>query len=258
MNETSIARRALLEVEDLSATYGTVAALSGVSFSVDEGAVLAVLGVNGAGKSTLARCLAGLVPHRGRISLAGDDISTDPPYRRRRHGLVYLPEQRGVFPDLSVMDNLRMSLRLERSRAERQRRLEEMLEMFPALASHRKQAARTLSGGEQQMLALAGALSMDPQVLVGDELSLGLAPLILDTVFERLEKAKQSGTVVVVIEQYVHRALALADSAIILRRGEIVWSGKSGEAEDEVLRNYLDSSIELGGVADDLRDVERA
>jgi branched-chain amino acid transport system ATP-binding protein len=257
MNEPSVGRP-LLDVQDLGATYGSVIALSDVSFSVDKGAVLAVLGVNGAGKSTLARCLAGLVPHRGRISIAGTDISADPPHRRRRHGLVYLPEQRGVFPDLSVMDNLRMSLRLEGSRVERQRRLEEMLEMFPGLTSHAKQAAGTLSGGEQQMLALAGALSMDPQVLVGDELSLGLAPLILDTVFERLEKAKQSGMVVVVIEQYVHRALALADSAIILRRGEIVWSGKSGAAKDEVFRKYLDDSIEFGGVSDGLSNAAKA
>jgi branched-chain amino acid transport system ATP-binding protein len=244
----SLAQQPLLEVQDLSAAYGTVRALSGVSFSIDKGAVLAVLGVNGAGKSTLARCLAGLVDHGGKIFVAGNDISADPPHSRRRKGLVYLPEQRGVFPELSVTDNLRMSLRLEGSKSERQRRTDAMLEMFPALASRRKQAAGTLSGGEQQMLALAGALSMDPQVLVGDELSLGLAPIILDTVFETLETAKQSGMVIVVIEQYVHRALALADSAIILQRGSIVWAGKSAAAKDEVLRSYLDNSMELGGV----------
>jgi branched-chain amino acid transport system ATP-binding protein len=238
----------LLEVRGLSASYGSVRALTGVSFGVDKGAVLAVLGVNGAGKSTLARCLAGLVAHEGQIILDGNDLSAAPPHRRRRNGLVYLPEQRGVFPDLCVTDNLRMSLRLEGSKLERRRRMDKMLEMFPALASRRKQAAGTLSGGEQQMLALAGALAMDPQVLVGDELSLGLAPIVLDTVFETLETAKRSGMVIVVIEQYVHRALALADAAIILQRGEIVWSGQSGAAKDEVLRSYLDNSMELGGV----------
>ena len=162
--------------------------------------------------------------------------------------MVYLPEQRGVFPDLSVIDNLRMSVRSDRSKTERQRRVEMVLEMFPALASRRKQGAGTLSGGEQQMLALAGALSMDPKVLVGDELSLGLAPIVVDTVFETFEKAKQSGMVIVVIEQYVHRALELADSAIILQRGEIAWAGKTGVAKDEVLRRYLDTSTELGVV----------
>jgi branched-chain amino acid transport system ATP-binding protein len=236
----------LLDVQDLSAAYGSVKALSDVSFSIEKGTVLAVLGTNGAGKSTLARCLAGLVPHEGRICLAGRDLSTAAPHRRRRHGLVYLPEQRGVFPELSVIDNLRMSLRLEPSKKERQRRMEAVLDMFPALALRMKQVAGTLSGGEQQMLALAGALSIEPQVLVGDELSLGLAPMIVDTVFETFERAKHSGKGIVVIEQYVHRALALADSAIILQRGEVVWAGKTGAAKEEVLRSYLDTSTELG------------
>jgi branched-chain amino acid transport system ATP-binding protein len=246
MSTHSDVEQPFLDVLDLGASYGSVKALSGVSFGIDEGGVLAVLGTNGAGKSTLARCLAGLVPHVGRIYLAGKDLSSAAPHRRRRDGLVYLPEQRGVFPDLSVTDNLRMNVRKEPLKPERQRRIEMVLDMFPALASRRKQLASTLSGGEQQMLALAGALSMEPQVLVCDELSLGLAPIIVDTVFETLEKAKKSGKVIVVIEQYVHRALELADSAIILQRGEIVWAGKTGAAKNEVLRRYLDSSTELG------------
>ena len=246
MSAASAAPQPLLDVQDLSAEYGGVSALSGVTFNVERGAVLAVLGTNGAGKSTLARCLAGLVPHEGQVWLAGKDLSSAAPYRRRRDGLVYLPEQRGVFPELSVVDNLRMSLRLEPSSEERQRRLDAVLDMFPALAPRMKQVAGTLSGGEQQMLALAGALSMEPQVLVGDELSLGLAPIIVDAVFETFEKAKSSGKAIVVIEQYVHRALDLADSAIILQRGEIVWSGQAGAAKDEVLRRYLDTSTELG------------
>jgi branched-chain amino acid transport system ATP-binding protein len=235
----------LLDVKDLSASYGNVRALSGVSFGVNTGAVLAVLGTNGAGKSTLARSLAGLIPHTGSVSLAGNDLSAMTPHRRRRNGLVYLPEQRGVFPELSVIDNLRMNVRLDSSKSERQRRIEAMLETFPGLAAKRRQVANTLSGGEQQMLALAGALAMEPQVLVGDELSLGLAPLVVDTVFETLLTAKRAGKVIIVIEQYVHRALELADSAIILQRGEVVWAGQAGAAKDEVLRRYLDSSTEL-------------
>ena len=249
MSDPSALQQPLLEVQDLSASYGTVQALSGVSFSLDKGVVLAVLGTNGAGKSTLARSLAGLVPHGGQISLAGRDLSTAAPHHRRRNGLAYLPEQRGVFPDLSVMDNLRMSIRLEPSKAERQRRLNAALDAFPALALRTRQAAGTLSGGEQQMLALGAALSMDPQVLVGDELSLGLAPIIVDSVFETFKKAKQSGMVIIVIEQYVHRALELADTAIILKRGQIAWAGQSGAAKDEVLRRYLESSTELGVAA---------
>jgi branched-chain amino acid transport system ATP-binding protein len=241
----SAGQRPLLEVEDLSATYGSVRALSGVSFSVEKGAVLAVLGTNGAGKSTLARSLAGLVPHGGRIRVGGKDLSRAAPHRRRREGLAYLPEQRGVFPDLSVIDNLRMSVRIEPSKAERERRMEAALDMFPALIQRKKQIAGTLSGGEQQMLALAGALSMEPQILVGDELSLGLAPIIVDTVFETFEREKKAGKVIVVIEQFVHRALELADFAIILKRGEVAWAGRAGGAKDEVLRRYLDSSTEL-------------
>lgn len=246
MNPTYPDSQPLLHVHNLSATYGTVKALSGVSFGINKGSVLAVLGTNGAGKSTLARSLAGLVPHEGQIHLDGKDLSNTAPHRRKQEGLAYLPEQRGVFPELSVLDNLRMNLRLEDSKAERQRKLEAVLDTFPALAPRKKQAAGTLSGGEQQMLALAGALSMNPKVLVGDELSLGLAPLIVDTVFETFQKAKQSGMVIVVIEQYVHRALELADSAVILQRGEIVWAGEADAARDEVLRRYLDSSTELG------------
>jgi branched-chain amino acid transport system ATP-binding protein len=246
VSTSPILHQPALDVHELRAAYGSVKALSGVSFTVERGAVLAVLGTNGAGKSTLARCLAGLVPHEGRISLAGTDLSTAPPHRRRRAGLVYLPEQRGVFPDLSVMDNLRMNVRLEPSKVQRQRMIDEMFAMFPALATRKRQIAGTLSGGEQQMLALAGALALEPLVLVGDELSLGLAPMIVDAVFDSFEKAKQAGKAIVVIEQYVHRALDLADASIILRRGEVVWAGKTGAAKDEVLRRYLDTSTELG------------
>jgi branched-chain amino acid transport system ATP-binding protein len=159
--------------------------------------------------------------------------------------LAYLPEQRGVFPELSVIDNLRMSLRPERSKTKRAERLEAAFEMFAILGSRRSQAAGTLSGGEQQMLALAGALALEPQVVVGDELSLGLAPIVVDTVFETFETAKRAGMAIVVIEQYVHRALELADSALILQRGGIAWEGKADAAKDEVLRSYLDSSTEL-------------
>jgi branched-chain amino acid transport system ATP-binding protein len=245
MSDPSATKEPVLAVQDLSASYGNVKALAGVSFSIERGAVLAVLGTNGAGKSTLARSLAGLVPHGGRIYLAGKDVSEAPPHRRRCEGLVYLPEQRGVFPDLSVLDNLRMSVRPERQKAERQRSLEATLDMFPVLAQRKSQIAGTLSGGEQQMLALAGALSTGPQVLVGDELSVGLAPRIVDALFDTFVKAKQAGKVIVVIEQYVHRALELADSAIILKRGQVVWAGQAGSARDEVLRHYLEDSAEL-------------
>lgn len=237
-----------LEVEGLSATYGSVKALSEVSFQIDKGGVLAVLGTNGAGKSTLARCLAGLVPHTGRILMGGENLSGVVPHRRRRRGIAYLPEQRGVFPDLSVADNLRMNVRLEPSKVERQRRVCAVMEMFPVLESRSKQIAGTLSGGEQQMLALAGALAMEPQVLVGDELSLGLAPMIVDMVFETFETVKKAGKVIIVIEQYVHRALDLADSAMILQRGRIIWSGPAGAAKDEVLKRYLDTTTELGAI----------
>jgi branched-chain amino acid transport system ATP-binding protein len=230
----------LLDVRELDVRYGEARALFDVSVSVDEGRALAVLGANGAGKSSLAAALAGVVrPASGRIELAGQRIDGRRPHAIARLGLAYVPEGRGIFPNLSVVDNLRAMLRGAVPRANRIDALQRALELFPVLRERRQQRAGTLSGGEQQMLALARVLAAPPRVLVADEMSLGLAPQMVELVFESLRRAKQQGVTIVLIEQYVERALALADDAVVLHQGAVAWSGPAAEAGTEVVSGYL-------------------
>ena len=231
---------ALLAVEALSVRYASVQALFDVSLSVPEGSVVAVLGANGAGKSTLARAVSGLVPSfQGTITFDGEDITKWHPHRIRRAGLVHIPEGRGIFPGLTVQENLRMAVRRVGDPAERRSAIEHAYEMFPALTQRRKQRAGTLSGGEQQMLALARALAVTPRLIIADEMSLGLAPLVVDFVFASIERASQSGVTVVLIEQFIHRALGLASQCVILRQGQVAWTGRAEDARQEVLDRYL-------------------
>ena len=229
----------LLTVEDLDVRYGPSQALFGVSFEVGPGSVLAVLGANGAGKSTLARSVSGLVPaSAGKVVFDGRAITGRPTHRIRKLGLTYIPEGRGIFPGLSVIDNLRMAVGQEK-RGERAGAIEAAIELFPVLGLRRTQRAGSLSGGEQQMLALARALAVPPRLIIADEMSLGLAPLVAEQVFQSLETARQTGITIVLIEQFVHRALQLADSCVILTRGRVGWSGPASEARQEVLDRYL-------------------
>ncbi|MGA8724444.1 MAG: ATP-binding cassette domain-containing protein [Acidimicrobiales bacterium] len=233
-----------LSIENLCVRYGEATALTGVSFEVGAGKAVAVLGANGAGKSSLARAVAGLVcPSEGSIALGADRISGVPAHRVRRAGVVYLPETRAIFRTLSVIDNLRMAARPLPDRGMRKAAVERSFELFPALAERRRLPARLLSGGEQQMLSLARALAVFPKVLVADELSLGLAPTIVDVVFDGLARAREAGVTVIMIEQYVHRALDFADDCLVLQRGELVWSGPADDAHEEVLRHYLGDAM---------------
>jgi branched-chain amino acid transport system ATP-binding protein len=236
-----------LVVSDLSVRYGDATALDRVSFTVDGGRALAVLGPNGAGKSSLARGLSGLVrPASGTVMLGGKDIADWPPHRIRRAGLLQLPEGRGVFRSLSVDDNLKMAVCGVSGRQQRTEQIDLALTAFPSLATRRRQTAGKLSGGEQQMLSLARALAASPQLLVADELSLGLAPKLVDLVFDSLERARQDGVTVVLIEQYVHRALAFADDCLILQRGTVAWHGPSSAAGAELLGGYLGEAMTAG------------
>jgi ABC-type branched-subunit amino acid transport system ATPase component len=237
---SSEAPEPLLVVNDLRVRYGEALALSEVSFTLEHGRALAVLGANGAGKSTLARALSGLVPVAGgRIRLGNDEIGAWPAHRMRRAGVVHLPEGRGVFRGLTVEDNVRMAAGVLGGRASRREAVARAYELFPVLAGRRRQLAGLLSGGEQQMLSLARALSISPQLLIADELSLGLAPMLVDQVFEGLARARQTGVTLILIEQYVHRALEFADDCLVLQRGHLVWSGTARGALDEVGRHYL-------------------
>ena len=229
----------LLEVRNLDVSYGSSQALFSVSVSVEPGTVLAVLGANGAGKSTLARAVSGLVrPGGGKVFFEGREVTGLPAYKMRKLGLTYIPEGRGIFPGLTVIDNLRMAVAQER-RGERASCIDRAIDRFPVLGNRRSQRAGSLSGGEQQMLALARALAVSPKLVIADEMSLGLAPLVAESVFEGLEEARRSGITVVLTEQFVHRALAMADSCTILTRGHVGWSGPASGAGQEVIDRYL-------------------
>jgi branched-chain amino acid transport system ATP-binding protein len=229
----------ILQVRDLDVSYGSSRALFGVSLEVQPGTVVAVLGANGAGKSTLARTISGLVaPTVGKVFFEGHDVTGFPAHRIRRLGLTYIPEGRGIFPGLSVVDNLRMAVAQER-RQDRAGAIERAIDRFPVLGRRGSQRAGSLSGGEQQMLALARALAVSPKLVIADEMSLGLAPLIAESVFEGLEEARRSGITIVLSEQFVHRALAMADTCVILMRGRVGWSGPASEAGQEVIDRYL-------------------
>jgi branched-chain amino acid transport system ATP-binding protein len=230
----------ILRVTDLEVAYGEARALFGVSFDVRAGSVTAVLGANGAGKSSLASAIAGVVkPSAGTIVFEGEDITGRSAHRVCKLGLAYVPESRNIFPHLSVRDNLWAQIRFTVPLNARRAALDHAFEMFPILAERRRQQAGTLSGGEQQMLTLARVLAAPPKLLIADEMSLGLAPLMVDLVFESLVKARDEGVTVLLIEQFVERALGFADEAVILRHGLVGWRGHASEAGSELLAEYL-------------------
>jgi branched-chain amino acid transport system ATP-binding protein len=229
----------LLSVDSLSVSYGTVQAARNVSFDLDAGEAVAILGPNGAGKSSIARAISGVVrPAAGQVRLEGHDVAGMSAHEIRRRGVCYLPETRGIFPPLTVGENIRLATRLL-PRKERDGAAQQAFEMFPRLADRRSQLAGSLSGGEQQMLALARVIACPPKVVIADELSLGLAPQIVEAVFERLLMLRTSGVAVVLIEQYVHRALEFAGHCVIMRRGENRWSGPTHGSQAKMIDLYL-------------------
>ena len=224
---------ALLAARDVEASYGPVGALHGVTVAVPGGALVAVVGPNGAGKTTLLRVLAGLHrPDRGRVLLDGRDFTRLPAHRMARRGMTMVPEGRGTFPALTVAENLHMGGSAERARVYR---------AFPRLAERSGQQAGTLSGGEQQMLALARCLFTPARVVLLDEPSLGLAPRVVDEVFRVIEALRRTGRTVVLVEQYVGRALEAADLVYVLHKGRLAFAGEPGELHgDRALRDtYL-------------------
>ena len=243
--ETETGVDALLSVEALDVKYASVHALFGVTLEVPAGSVVAVLGSNGAGKSTLARAVSGLVPSSaGKVIFDGDDVTRVSPHEIRRAGLVHIPEGRGIFPGLSVQENLRMAVRRVGAAQHRRSAVDHAYDLFPRLAERRSQRAGTLSGGEQQMLALARALAVPPKLVIADEMSLGLAPLVVDSVFEKIEEAARAGVTIVLIEQFIHRALTLASRCVILKQGAVAWHGDAAHAQQEVLNRYLGESAD--------------
>jgi branched-chain amino acid transport system ATP-binding protein len=235
-------RGPLLSIDGLVVRYGSALALSGVTLDVARGSALAVLGANGAGKSTLARTVAGLVPcAEGRIIFDGRDITGLRAHDIRRLGVVHLPEGRGTFPDLTVEENLRMATAVL-PRKQRRAAIDRAMEIFPSLAERKTIRTVRLSGGEQQMVSLARALVTSPRLIIADELSLGLSPKLVDLVFDTLEVLRTDGVTIVVIEQFIHRALRFADAAALFQRGEVTWQGSASDARGELATRYLGQS----------------
>lgn len=234
---------ALLSVEDLAVAYGPVAALRGVSLEVATGEIVAVLGPNGAGKSTLLNTIAGVVPPAGgSIAYAGERVGGLHPEDMVRRGVSLIPEGRMVFPKLTVLENLQIGAAARRDREGVAGDVDRVLEMFGVLGERRSQLAGTLSGGEQQQLVIGRALMSRPQLMLLDEPSLGLAPIVLDRVFDLIRRLRDEGVTLLVVEQNVHRALEVADRAYVLAVGQIVLSGTGEElrsTEAGLERHYL-------------------
>jgi branched-chain amino acid transport system ATP-binding protein len=219
----------LLTVEGLHVAFGKVRVLESVDFRVGAGEVVALLGTNGAGKSTLLRAVSGLIrPTAGRVEFDGADVTGARPVELVRRGLVQMPGGRATFPGLSVEENLRVG-GITGPRAERPARMGEVLELFPWLAERRSQLAGSLSGGQQQQLALARALMSRPRLLMIDELSLGLAPVIVEQLLAVVEELRRSGVSIVIVEQHVDMALAFADRAYFLERGQVRFEGPASD-----------------------------
>jgi len=232
----------MLTVENLEVSYGDVRALDGVSLEVAEGAIVAIVGANGAGKTTLIRTIAGMLrPARGRIRLRGNDIAGLPSHRVCNLGIGQVAEGRQVFPTLTVLENLEMGAMLPRARAEQAQNLERVFALFPKLAERKAQAAGTLSGGEQQMLAIGRCLMGKPDLVMFDEPSLGLAPAIVQDLLKTIRDLNRDGLTCVLVEQNVAVSLKLASRAYVLENGRVTLSGTGEEllADDRVRQAYL-------------------
>jgi branched-chain amino acid transport system ATP-binding protein len=217
-----------LTLTDLYVSYGDQAAVRGVNISVPSGSCVAILGANGAGKSTILNSIAGLNRAvSGEITLASERIDRWSAHKISRNGICYIPEGRGVFPDLTVLENLHLSIGADQSKVDR------AFEYFPDLAKRSRQQAGNMSGGQQQMLAVAPALINDYRLLMVDELSLGLAPMIVNRLYDLLARTRDRGASMLLVEQFAERALALADRAYVLRKGEVVFDGPASLLLDD-------------------------
>jgi branched-chain amino acid transport system ATP-binding protein len=226
-----------LELDGISAGYDGTTVCADLSLTVPAGGVTALLGANGAGKTTTLRVAAGLLrPAHGVVRVNGADVTRLPAHRRAQAGVCLIPEGRGIFRSLTVAENLRLQ-GPPRASADR---LQRVMEVFPALRRHLGQEAGSLSGGEQQMVALARAYLTDPGLVLVDEASFGLSPLMVDQVFSTLRDLAATGAALLIVEQYVHRALEVADQVVVLNRGQVLFSGPPAElGEDVLLRSYL-------------------
>lgn len=232
----------MLEVKDLNVSYGAIKALKGISFNVDEGEIITLIGSNGAGKTTTLHSVSNLIKKQsGTIFFEGNDITTLTADKIVRQHLIQVPEGRRIFANLSVKENLELGAFLRNDKAEIKRDLEKVFVLFPRLKERLKQKAGTLSGGEQQMLAMGRALMSKPKLLLLDEPSMGLAPILVDEIFEIIKRINADGTTILLVEQNAFKALSIADRAYILETGNIIKEGKACDLinDDSVKNAYL-------------------
>lgn len=233
---------AMLEVKDLHVHYGVIEAIKGISFEVNKGEVIALIGANGAGKTTTLHTVSGLIkPSTGTVLFEGKDITKIPGHKIVSLGMAHVPEGRRVFAQLSVYENLLMGAYTRKDKEEIQNSLQIVYDRFPRLEERKNQMAGTLSGGEQQMLAMGRALMSSPSIILMDEPSMGLSPIFVNEIFDIIQKVSDAGTTVLLVEQNAKKALSIADRAYVLETGKIVLEGKADELmnNDSVKKAYL-------------------
>lgn len=230
----------MLKIQDIHVYYGAIHAVKGVSFEVNEGEIVALIGANGAGKSTILKTVSGLMhPRTGSVTFMGRDITHTDAYKLVRQGLAHVPEGRRIFLQMSVQENLEMGAFTQKDVSKED--LERIFELFPRLKERRRQVAGTLSGGEQQMLAMSRALMSKPKLMMLDEPSMGLAPILVDQIFSIIKELHAAGTTILLVEQNASKALKIADRAYVLETGAITLSGTGAalSESDEVRKAYL-------------------
>ena len=233
---------AMLEVKDLQVYYGVIQALKGISFEVNQGEVIALIGANGAGKTTTLQTLTGIIPSKaGKISFEGKDITKTPAHKIVEMGMAHVPEGRRVFADMTVYENLLMGAYTRKDKNEIAQSLENVYKRFPRLKERKNQRAGTLSGGEQQMLAMGRALMSKPRIILMDEPSMGLSPIFVNEIFDIIKEVSEGGTTVLLVEQNAKKALSIADRAYVVETGNITLSGKTEDLlnNESVQKAYL-------------------
>lgn len=233
---------AMLEVNDIQVYYGMIQAIKGVSFHVDKGEVIALIGANGAGKTTILHTISGLItPKTGSVMFEGKDVTKIPGHKIVSMGMAHVPEGRRVFAQLTVLQNLKMGAYTRKDKEEIEQSLKTVFERFPRLEERQNQLAGTLSGGEQQMLAMGRALMSHPSIILMDEPSMGLSPIFVNEIFKIIEEVSKSGTTVLLVEQNAKKALSIADRAYVLETGNIVLEGKASDLleNDAIKKAYL-------------------
>ena len=233
---------AMLEVKDLEVYYGMIQAIKGISFEVNQGEVIALIGANGAGKTTTLHTITGLLsPKKGSVLFEGQDITKVPAHKIVSMGMAHVPEGRRVFSQLSVYENLKLGAYTRKDKSNIDKELQSIYERFPRLAERKNQLAGTLSGGEQQMLAMGRALMSKPSIVLMDEPSMGLSPILVNEIFDIIESISKSGTTVLLVEQNAKKALSIADRAYVLETGKVVLEGNAKDLleNDSIKKAYV-------------------